>query len=246
MDRIKSQVAKLATVPGIDGTSGPSGSAGATRRARKIPRIGELGAAAVFVVGGLLMLLGGVTLLTFADRAVLTELAAADMLEPSRLSDEVLIELSLALTTWGGWGMVLTGAGMVLGGTWFALATRGEANDRRPSRTASIVLGGAAGILLAFVPFSPALGGGIAGYIGPPGQGLAMGSGAGLLAVLPGLLPGIFLAMGFVVEAPVVEAGPSGTVLGVLLAGGLLLGAVVGIIIGGVGGYIGDRVAGEA
>lgn len=236
-------------VPATDETSGPSGSAGATRRSREIPRIAELGAAAVFVVGGLLMLLGGATLLTVADRALLADLAAMDMLKPNQLSDAVLVELSLALTTWGGWGLILTGAGMVIGGIGFALATREDGSAEReggPTRRDSIVLGGAAGILLAFVPFSPALGGGLAGYVGPPGQGLATGSGAGLLAVLPGLIPGIFLAVGFVLDAPVIESGPSATVLGVLLAGGLLLGAVMGIIIGGLGGYIGDRLAGEA
>lgn len=247
-DRNKTRVVEPPSVPAIDDSSGPSGSAGATRRSREIPRIAELGASAVFVVGGLVLLLGGVSLLLFADRSLLTELAAADLLKPDQLSDAVLVDLSLALTTWGGWGLILSGAGMVAGGIGFAMVTRDEPGEESgdPTQMVSIVLGGAAGILLAFIPFSPAIGGGIAGYVGPPGQGLATGSGAGLLAVLPGLVPGVFLAIGFVIEAPVTASGPDVTVLGVLLAGGLLLGAVVGIIIGGVGGYVGDRLAEEA
>lgn len=213
-----------------------------------IPRWAELGAAAVFTFAGLVFLAVGGWLLTVADRALLSDLAARDVLRSDVLSDAVLVDVAYTLTIWGGWGLFVTGVMAVLGGVWFALHTRGGGGqhlDGRPTRLSSIIIGGAVGIILSFVPFSPALGGGVAGYFGPRGSGLATGTGAGLLAVLPALIPGVFLAVGFVLQPPWPDPAPSGTVLGGFVAVGLLLGAVFGIVAGGIGGYAGDRVAGS-
>lgn len=204
--------------------------------------------AVIFVGAGVLSLTAGAALLTVTDRAMLADLAARDILRSDVLSDAVLIEVAHTLATWGGWGLLVTGVTAVLGGVWFARFTREEGGrrlDGQPTRLTSVIIGGAAGIAFSFVPFSPAIGGGVAGYFGPRGSGLATGTGAGLLAVLPALIPGVFLAIGFVLQPPVPEPAPSGTLLGGFVAVGLLFGAVFGIVAGGIGGYVGDRVAGS-
>jgi hypothetical protein len=59
-----------------------------------------------------------------------------------------------------------------------------------PSPVLNAIIGGVAGILLAFIPLSPVLGGGIAGYLqrGPREAGLKVGAGAGLVMLLPYVL----------------------------------------------------------
>jgi hypothetical protein len=70
-----------------------------------------------------------------------------------------------------------------------------ESDDSNPVLNA--VVGGIAGILLAFVPLSPILGGGIAGYLqgGPRDAGLKVGLWAGLVMLLPYVFIGFFLLM---------------------------------------------------
>lgn len=211
-----------------------------------IPRWVELGSAAIFAIGGTLFIAVSSYLLTVVNRSMLTDLAERGLLRSDVLTDAVLVEVAHTLSIWGGWGLLVTGVLAVLGGVWFALSTRedgGTRVDGNPTRFTCVIIGGAAGLVLSFVPFSPALGGGIAGYIGPRRSGLATGTGAGLLAVLPALIPGVFLAVGFVLQPPWPEPAPSGAVLGGFVSVGLLLGAVFGIVAGGIGGYIGDQLA---
>ena len=101
------------------------------------------------------------------------------------------------------------------------------------------VIGGIASILLAFVPFSPVLGGVVAGYLqgGDRGTGLRVGAYSGIVAAVPLALLLLF-----------------GSVLaGVALANDALLGAgvvlfvvlivIVGLItvaLGAVGGWLGN------
>jgi hypothetical protein len=64
-------------------------------------------------------------------------------------------------------------------------------SDRSPVLNA--IIGGIAGVIFGFVPLSPILGGGIAGYLqdGTGEQGLKVGAGAGVIMLVP------FVFMGF-------------------------------------------------
>jgi len=70
-------------------------------------------------------------------------------------------------------------------------------NSDDSSPVLNAVIGGVAGILLAFIPLSPILGGGIAGYLqrGPRDAGVKVGAGAGLVMLLPYVFIGFFLLM---------------------------------------------------
>ncbi len=68
--------------------------------------------------------------------------------------------------------------------------TSPAADARPPNGNSTVVnalLGGIAGVILSFVPLSPILGGGIAGYLegGRPGDALKVGAVAGLVMLVP-------------------------------------------------------------
>jgi len=101
------------------------------------------------------------------------------------------------------------------------------------------LLGGVAGVVLAFLPFSPLLGGAVAGYLdaGGPDGGLRAGLIAGLVMLVPFVLGIAFVLfmIGF--------GGPAG--FGVLAILVLLLGAAYTVGLGVLGGYVGDYIARE-
>jgi hypothetical protein len=108
----------------------------------------------------------------------------------------------------------------------------------RVGSLASGLAGGAVAVFLSFLPLSEALGGGVAGYLdrGADRRGTAAGAIAGLVASLPYLVVGGYLAMspGIALPGPelalsreVVLAGATGAA--VVLAVGLgVLGSLVG------------------
>ncbi|EJN59385.1 hypothetical protein SAMN04487950_1122 [Halogranum rubrum] len=107
------------------------------------------------------------------------------------------------------------------------------------------LLGAVATIVLSFVPFSPVLGGGIAGYLqhGTRGEGVKVGAISGVIATIP--VVGIVL-----LAASLFTIVPAGSdVLG-LAIGGLVLGLVTFLVAGiytvglaALGGYIGAYLA---
>ncbi len=101
------------------------------------------------------------------------------------------------------------------------------------------VIGGVASILLAFVPFSPVLGGVVAGYLqgGERGAGLRVGAYSGVVAAVPlallllfgGILAGFALAGDALLGAGVV------LFVGVVVVAGLYT-----VALGAVGGWLGN------
>ena len=106
---------------------------------------------------------------------------------------------------------------------------------------ANAVVGGIASILLAFVPFSPVLGGALAGYLqgGERGAGLRVGVYAGVVAAVPLAL---LLLFGSVL-AGIAFAGDAllgaGVVLFLVL---IVVGGLYTVALGAVGGWLGNYV----
>ena len=121
-------------------------------------------------------------------------------------------------------------------------AVRGDSGDDRrestPNTALNALVGGVvtAGTAL-FVPFSPVLGGAVAGFLegGDSDAGLKVGTIAGLVATLPLLLV-VLLGLAIV---PVF--GPPGGAVGVLLVGLLLFVLIAAYTVGfsALGGVIG-------
>ena len=106
------------------------------------------------------------------------------------------------------------------------------------------VVGGLASILLGFVPFSPVLGGAVAGYLhgGQRGAGLRVGAYSGVVAAIPLVL---FLLFGSLL-AGVALAGDALLGVGAVFGFGFFVLIVVGglytVALGAVGGWLGNYV----
>lgn len=107
------------------------------------------------------------------------------------------------------------------------------------------LVGGVVTVVTAFVPFSPVLGGGVAGYLQQGGdrEGLRVGALAGLLAAVPlvAIVGLIVLVVGVGIAASGEVAGPV-FVIGILLVVALF---VVGytVALSAVGGLVGAALA---
>lgn len=102
------------------------------------------------------------------------------------------------------------------------------------------LIGAAVGILLSFVPLSPVLGGGVAGYLegGESDDGLRVGAVAGAVMAIPLAFIGLVLSV-FVLGA----GAPVGVGAMFLLA--LLLIALYTVGLGALGGLVGASLAEE-
>jgi len=207
-------------------------------------------------LGGLALTVGGVVLLFVVDRSVL-----AEGVEPGRitvgfvereLTRAEMVEFSLAIIDWTGLGLLVTGIGMVLFAIGYVVVRnrvhgRTEAGESAGSFRSYAVTGAATSGLLSFVPFSPLLGSGLAGYLGrqDTGHSTSVGAFSGFLYVLPGLIVLLFLSVGlFTGLSEIAERGLGLAVFAIMLLVMLLV-AAFGAGIGALGGFIGGRLAAE-
>lgn len=107
------------------------------------------------------------------------------------------------------------------------------------------LIGAAVTVLTAFIPFSPALGGGVAGYLQQGGdrEGLRVGALSGLLAAVP-----IMLVFGLIFFVLFLGIAVSGEVAGPLFVVGILVVIalfVIGytVVLSAVGGLVGAALA---
>ncbi|MEF8938134.1 MAG: hypothetical protein V5A32_09305, partial [Halovenus sp.] len=119
-------------------------------------------AAGFLVVAGLFVTTVGAGLYTLGDRDLITELVADGTITAPQLTDTELVDISVALSTWGGTGLILTGVLMVVAGGGFLLyrsRLRHRADRNRPDTTTVAIVGAVVTGVTSFVPFSPILGG---------------------------------------------------------------------------------------
>lgn len=204
--------------------------------------------AALLVFGGLLFATAGTGLYTLADRSRIAGWVAEGRLTSTELTDAELIDTTQALLTWGGIGMAVTGAVLVVGGVAFLLyrsRLRARTTNERPDSTTLAIIGAVVTVVTSFVPFSPILGGTVSGYLrgGDSADGARVGAYAGLAAAVPFALLGLFVLGGLSVAA--VELGLGGLGVFVALAVVFSLFVSVAYLVGlsALGGYLGVALA---
>lgn len=127
-------------------------------------------------------------------------------------------------------------------------ATDGErtGEDKQPrSVWVDALIGAVVTVLTAFIPFSPVLGGGVAGYLhrGDDRAALKVGALAGLLASVPVLaIFGLIVLVVFVGVAVTGEVAVPLLVVGVMLVLALFVLAYT-VVLSAVGGVIGRALA---
>jgi hypothetical protein len=191
---------------------------------------------ALLAVEGLVVALLGVTVLQDVDRSFTAEVAAevaADGEIPLGLTEQAFADALYSLLSWGGGGLVATGAVLLGGAVWF-YRYRGRVRERladgaRPPRWHAPVFGGVLATSLAFVPFAQVGGGAVAGY-------LSTGS-----ATVDGVVAGVvFLAPAYVlwgaVAAGTVAAGTPAIAFVVGIAG--LVSLAVDVVLAGSAGLL--------
>ena len=109
------------------------------------------------------------------------------------------------------------------------------------------LIGAAVAVVLAFLPFSPLLGGGIAGYLerGDVREGAIVGGLAGLLATLPVAVLLTLLASFFAIVPMGMGVGGRVGFVGIIFLVATLVVALYTIGLGVLGGAIGSYVATE-
>jgi hypothetical protein len=144
----------------------------------------------------------------------------------------------------------VTGIGLVL----FAIAyvavrhrARRDLGDgeRVATYRANAVLGGVATAVLSFIPFSPIVGGGLAGYLehGESGRSVSAGGVAGFLAMVPVLVILVFVTAGLYSGFGAVGEAGLGIVVVTAMVLALLFVAAYGAALGALGGFAGGRLA---
>lgn len=122
--------------------------------------------------------------------------------------------------------------------------TPGVLPDER-STLVNALLGAVVAVVLSFVPFSPALGGAVAGYL-QGRDGPRVGGLSGLLAAVPialfGVLAVVFLSF-FVAVGPGASPLRGLVVLSLFLFVGVLMLATFSVVLGAAGGVLGVALA---
>lgn len=198
--------------------------------------------ALALALGGLIAGAAGVALYWVADPALSERVVAEMTVESTFLSTATTEEAITALMVWGGAGLALTGVLSLAGGIAY-LAYRRRLR-RRDGVDASVadtptaaVIGGVLTAFASFVPFSPVLGGGLAGYLRSESKTGAAGAGA--LAGVVTSAPLVVVGAALVAGAATADAAPIAAIVAIALAFSL----VVTVALSALGGLLGAVVA---
>lgn len=222
-----------------------------TDRSREpLGRIVEWAVAALLVFGGFVFAAIGTAVYSAADRSWLTTLVADGTIESTDLTDAELVDVLYGLAWWGGVALVVTGLLLAVAGVAFLYWRRRTRANRTdvagPDTTTNAIVGGVVTVVASAVPFSPVLGGAIAGYLeaADTNAGLRVGAYAGLVAVAPLVVLFALLLVGLAVVGVELGLGAPLAIGAVGLFVGLLVTAVYMVGLSALGGYLGVRIAG--
>jgi hypothetical protein len=210
--------------------------------------------ALIVAIGGLFLTIGGTVLFPVIDRDLLAEGIESGQITVGvverELSEAEMLEFVLAIVDWTGIGLLVTGIALVLFAIGYAIvrhrahARVGEGESAGTFRSYAVT-GAAASAVLSFIPFSPIVGSGLAGYLGhqDTGHSTSVGAVSGFLYALPGLVILLFVAVGLYAGLSAVGETGVGFVVIALISLVMLIVAAYGAGIGALGGFLGGRLA---
>lgn len=215
----------------------------------ELSRIVDWMTAGALVLTGLFTTIVGIALYALVEREAVVEAVADGTISSPELTDAELVDVSMALSTWGGVGVTITGLLLLVSGIGFIIYRnrlhRREQPDRMlPDTTTLAIVGAVVTGVTSFVPFSPILGGLVAGYLrsGETRQGIRVGAYAGVCAAIPIGLLLLFLLGGFVITALELGLGGVGVVISLVFVFSLLFSVAVLVGLSALGGYLGTRL----
>lgn len=204
----------------------------------------------LIVLGGLLFALAGAVAFTVIDRERLETAVTAEDVDIEGMTEPEFVELVMSLVTWIGAGLVVTGLAMVVLGAAYVVhrrrvRERAAAGEPTSDFIAHALVGAMVSGVTSFVPFSPVIGGGLAGYLerGDSERTISVGTASAVLMSAPFLVLGLFGAAGLTSGFAAIDDGGPGAVMAVVVvvAGAFSLGFAA--VLGAVGGWIGGKLA---
>lgn len=215
-----------------------------THDAAAFDRVFDWVIAAVLLVGAGLFALGGATLYVAITPDIATELVQDGDIQADFLSEAELIDATVAISEWLGIGLMVT-AVLLLVVAVAVVDVHRRVRDRGDPTPLWIlaVAGSLVGSVLSFIPFSQAVGGGVAGYLldRGPRSGAGVGALSGVFTILPALV-----IMGFTLVG-IFEGLPNDAAAAVagITAVSLLVGFVFVFVVSAVGGFAGGWIREE-
>lgn len=199
--------------------------------------------ALLIAVPGLGAAAAGVAVYRTADAATAEEIVADMDVTSTVMTDAELVDAIHSLMVWGGIGLAATGAALAVAGVAFAAYSRRLRRRREGTglviddRLVLAVVGAVVSAVTSFVPFSPLVGGGVAGYVrrGTSGDALRIGALAGLALAAPYALLLVFLAGG--------AFAANAVTLGLLIVAMLAVSSAITVVLSAIGGYAGAAIA---
>jgi len=195
----------------------------------------------LIAIAGLGTAAAGIAVYGTADTATAEEIVADLEVTSTIMTEAELVDAIHSFMVWGGIGLAVTGAALVVVGIGFLVYSRRLRGRREGTglviddRYVLAVVGAVVSAVASFVPFSPVVGGGVAGYVRRRGNGLRIGALAGAALAAPYALVLAFLAGG----AFAVNAGT----IGLLIVITLVASVVLTVVLSAVGGYAGAVIA---
>ncbi|MDG5817336.1 DUF5518 domain-containing protein [Natronococcus sp. A-GB7] len=219
-----------------------------------LPEVVDWILATVVALFGLLSVVTGSALVFLVDR---DELAAGIedgtvtvTVGTTELTDAEALEVADAVVSWTGTGLLVVGVATVLVAVGYLVARRrahrrNEAGEPASSYGTYALIGAVVTVVLSFVPFSPALGGALAGYLerGESERTVSVGALAGFLPAAPVLAILAFVLIGLIAGLLTIgQVGEAIVVGATLFLTAMLVATLVGAL-GALGGYVGGRFA---
>ena len=221
--------------------------------ARPLPEYVDWVAAVLIALGGLGLAVGGSALTFVVNRGLLEEGVETGQVTvvglEGELTDAEALVVAERIVDWTGIGLVVTGIALVAFAVGYVVVrhrAHGRAGPDQPpeSSRAYAVAGAVATGVLSFIPFSPVLGGGIAGYLEhyDGGRSVRVGALAGFLAMVPAVSTLAFVAVGLFAGLSAVPAAGLEVVVFLAMLLAVLFVAAYGTGLGALGGYVGRRL----
>lgn len=209
---------------------------------------------ALIALCGMTAIVGGSALAVLVDRDELAAAIEEDEITVTvgmtELTDDEAVTVADAVVSWTGTGLLVVGVLMVLFAIGYVIVRHRKHRRYRDGQAISsygafALLGGLATAVLSFIPFSPALGGAVAGYLerGESDRTISVGALAGVIPALPILGLVIFVLGGVVDGMIAIDQAGVALVVAATLVLALLFLIVFTAGLGALGGYLGGRFA---
>lgn len=202
------------------------------------------------VVGGLLFAFVGLLLFVVPDRERIEAMVAPDAVQIEGMTKPEFVDVTLSLLPWLAAGLVLTGLAMTVLGVAYVVhrrrvRERAAAGESVSNYLAHALLGAMVSALTSFIPLSPVIGGGLAGYLerGDSERTTSVGAASAVLMSAPFLVLGLFAAAGLAAGFAAIGDGGLGAMMAVVVVVAGLASLGVTVLLGAGGGWVGGRLA---